>query len=152
MTFYAVALILCGGVLTATCPRSADGGRIEFVADSPLQHLAVDRATRTLYAAATNHLYRLSADELRAEQDAVVVGPVLDHPQCTEAFGEARCSAGGTLLFDASPTDNVNKVLLIDSEHRQLVTCGSVFQVRCHILHHLPLLLLLTLYVVMLIH
>ena len=140
MKFGRVALIL-SLILTATCLRPAGGGRLEFIADGPLQHLAVDRASQTLFAGATNHLYRLNADDLRARQATVVVGPVLDHPQCTESFGEARCSAGGTQLFDASPTDNVNKVLVVDVEHRQLVTCGSVFQVH----HCMWLLLLLTL-------
>ena len=107
----------------------AGGGRREFVADGPLQHLAVDRASRTLYAGATNHLYRLDAADLRPREPAVVVGPVRDHPQCTEQFGDERCSAGGSLTFHATTTDNVNKVLAVDSEHRQLVTCGSVFQV-----------------------
>jgi len=129
MTMNAVCWIL-PLVLTATCLRLALGGRLEFVADGPLQHLAIDRDSQTLYAAATNYLYQLNADDLGGRQAPVVVGPVLDHPQCTESFGEPRCSAGGTLLFDASPTDNVNKVLVIDVEHRQLVTCGSVFQVR----------------------
>jgi len=117
-------------VLAATCPCPAGGGRLEFAADGPLQHLAVDRASQTLFAGATNHLYRLNADNLHARQAPVVLGPVLDHPLCTESFGETRCSAGGTQLFDASPTDNINKVLVVDVEHRQLVTCGSVFQVR----------------------
>jgi len=117
-------------VLTATCLCPAGGGRLEFIADGPLQHVAVDRASQTLFASATNHLYRLNADDLRARQATVVVGPVLDHPQCTEAFGEVRCSAGGTQLFDASPTDNVNKVLVVDVEHHHLITCGSVFQVH----------------------
>jgi len=128
MTFNPAVLIL-SVVLTLTRLRPAGSGRLQFVADGPLQHLAVDRASQTLFAGATNHLYRLNADDLRARQATVVVGPALDHPQCTEAFGEARCSAGGTQLFDASPTDNVNKVLVVDLEHRQLVTCGSVFQV-----------------------
>jgi len=124
-----LALIFCV-VLAATCLCPAGSGRLQFIADGPLQHLAVDRASQTLFAGATNHLYRLNADDLRARQATVVVGPVLDHPQCTEAFGERRCSAGGTQLFDASPTDNVNKVLVVDVERRQLVTCGSVFQVH----------------------
>jgi len=142
--FYPVALIV-SVVLTATCLRPAGAGRLEFIADGPLQHLAVDRASQTLFAGATNHLYRLDADDLRARQATVVVGPVLDHPQCTEAFDEARCSAGGTQLFDASPTDNVNKVLVVDVDHHQLITCGSIFQVSRSRTVTLQLLLLLLL-------
>ena len=134
MTFTAAALVL-SVVLTATSLCPAGGRRLEFIADAQLQHLAVDRWSQTLFAGATNHLYRLSAVYLRPRQATVVVGPVLDHPQCTEAFGEARCSAGGTQLFDASLTDNVNKVLVVDVHHRQLVTCGSVFQVRLSVLY-----------------
>ena len=133
MMFNPAALIQ-SVVLTAMCLCPAGGGRLQFVADGPLQHLAIDRASQTLFAGATNHLYRLNVGDLSARQATVVVGPVLDHPQCTEAFGEARCSAGGTQLFDASPTDNVNKVLVVDAEHRQLVTCGSVFQVHHNII------------------
>jgi len=127
MMFSAVPLIL-SVVLTATTCSGA--GRQEFVADGPLQHLAVDWTSQTLFLGATNYLYQLNADDLRPVQPAVVVGPVNDHRQCTEQFGEERCSAGGTLLFDATPTDNINKVLVVDHQHRQLITCGSVFQVQ----------------------
>jgi len=128
--YSAAAALMLSVVLTVSCKRLTASGRRQFLADGPLQHLAIDEATQTLFAGATNHLYRLNADDLSARQAAVVVGPVLDHPQCTEAFGEARCSAGGTQLFDASLTDNVNKVLVVDDAHRQLVSCGSVFQVQ----------------------
>jgi len=127
MTFGPVALIV--SVAAFLSGPAGTAGRLEFVADGPLQHLAVDRASQTLFAGATNHLYRLSAADLRARQPAVVVGPARDHPQCTEQFGDERCSAGGALLFDASLTDNVNKVLVVDDQRHQLVTCGSVFQV-----------------------
>jgi len=125
----ALTTLLLYVVLSATCLSLAASARLQFLADGPLQHLVIDQATQTLFAGATNHLYRLNVVDLTARQAAVVVGPVLDHPQCTEAFGEVRCSAGGTQLFDASPTDNVNKVLVVDDEHRLLVSCGSVFQV-----------------------
>ena len=62
----------------------------------------------TVFVGARNHLHQLDAD-LRPQR-TVVTGPRLDSRLCTESFGAARCGAGGTAVYDALPTDNVNKV------------------------------------------
>jgi len=92
-----------------------------------LQHLAVDERTGSVYAAGTNWLYHLNQDLRLVEE--VRTGPVRDNPRCTELLGENPCSGGGATNVEATVMDNVNKVLVVDGENRQLVTCGSVFQV-----------------------
>jgi len=78
---------------------------------SEFYHLAVDPVSATVFVGARNRLHQLDAD-LRPLK-TVVTGPRLDNPMCTESFGAARCGAGGTTVYDALPTDNVNKVSLV---------------------------------------
>ena len=75
---------------------------------SEFYRLAVDPVSGTVFVGARNRLHQLDAD-LRPLR-TVMTGPRLDNRRCTESFGEARCGAGGTTIYDARPTDNVNKV------------------------------------------
>lgn len=100
-----------------------------FHSFTQLQHLAIEPSTGIVYVGATNRLYQLDT-ELRSMLE-VRTGPVLDDPRCTEAFGENLCNGGGAAKFEASSTNNVNKVLVVDVSNRQLVICGSVFQGIC---------------------
>lgn len=105
-----------GGVLLAQYPGPSD---------EPLRfaHLAVDRKTGRLFAAATNHLLQLDFN-LRVEH-VVVTGPKNDSP---------LCHPKGCDGLDVQPTlmDNYNKILLIDPESRTLISCGSVYQGACN--------------------
>ncbi|XP_064473763.1 plexin-B-like [Ornithodoros turicata] len=88
-------------------------------------HFVVDSATGRVYVGATNWLYQFNASlELEA---AVQTGPVEDSVLCSPS----DCSG-----VDAEPTDNINKVLIIDHKTRRLIACGSVHQGACR-RHHL---------------
>lgn len=105
-----------GGVLLAQYPGPAD---------TPMHfsHLAVDRKTGRLFAAATNRLLQLDPN-LRLEQ-LVLTGPKNDSPQC-----HAKGCDG--LDVPTSLMDNYNKILLIEPESRTLISCGSLFQGACY--------------------
>lgn len=94
-----------------------------------LQHLEVDVTSDSVFVGATNQLYHLNRD-LQLLQVAKT-GPLLDNVRCTEAFGENPCSGGGTARFEATLTNNVNKVLVVDRSNHQLITCGSAHQGIC---------------------
>ena len=104
-------------VLTALLKSTVEGVYVSFPASSlnaddadvtQFYHLAVDPVTGTVFVGARNYLYQLDAD-LRPIR-TVTTGPELDNPLCTESFGAARCGAGGSTVYDARPTDNINKV------------------------------------------
>lgn len=89
-----------------------------------ITHLAYDATSDALYVAGTNTLLQLSADDLSKRRE-LTTGPVLDHPQCgssldCQEFDELR-----------RPTQNVNKLLVVDAERRKLIACGSVKQGAC---------------------
>lgn len=88
--------------------------------ESPLNHLTVDRNTGRVIIGGKNRLYQLSPDLNVAI--TVVTGPQNDSYDCTVV----ECPDKANKL----PTDNVNKVLLIDYSTSRLITCGSLFQVR----------------------
>lgn len=94
-----------------------------------LQHLEVDFASDSVFVGATNRLYHLD-HHLQLLQEART-GPLLDNVRCTEAFGENPCSGGGAARFEAIPTNNINKVLVVDRSNHQLITCGSAHQGIC---------------------
>lgn len=90
------------------------------VLEARLNHLVVDRNTGRVFVGGINRLYQLSPD-LETVATAVT-GPQNDSTECTVL----ECPQNTR----RRPTDNVNKVLLIDYSTSRLITCGSVFQVR----------------------
>jgi len=88
-------------------------------------HMIVDSITGRIYLGATNWLYQFNLDlELEVE---VKTGPVLDNPNCSPS----DCSA--VSLSQIKPTKNVNKLLVIDSDSRMLIVCGSTRQGSCRL-------------------
>ncbi|KAG8225102.1 hypothetical protein J437_LFUL004022 [Ladona fulva] len=85
-------------------------------------HLAMDPNTGKLYAAAVNHLFQLDP-ALRVEE-TVATGPRADSPHC-HAKG---CMSPSIAM---TRTDNVNKVLIVNTESKTLIACGSVSQGAC---------------------
>ncbi|GAB6029304.1 hypothetical protein CHUAL_005069 [Chamberlinius hualienensis] len=85
-----------------------------------LSHMVVDRTTGKLYVGGVNRLYQLSPD-LKLEVE-LSTGPKLDSPFCSPS--QVSCP-------EKRLTDNVNKVLVVDYDNRQLITCGSVQQGSC---------------------
>lgn len=88
-----------------------------------LKHLAVDPGGR-VYVGAVNRLYELDSN-LRLIA-TVPTGPKYDNPNC-HARGCGSDSDSNKVL-----TNNVNKVLLVDTSSRTLISCGSVAQGACH--------------------
>ncbi|XP_046407058.1 plexin-B isoform X3 [Ischnura elegans] len=86
-------------------------------------HMALDPESGRLFVAAVNRLFQLDSS-LRVEE-SVATGPRPDSPQC-HASG---CS--GSTDMATTRTDNVNKVLVVDTESKVLIACGSVSQGAC---------------------
>ena len=93
------------------------------------RNLAIDFGTGRLYAGALNHLIQL--DENLTSLMDITTGPVPDDPTCYTSFGQDPCYDLYGNQMSLKPTDNHNKVLLVDSKHQQLVVCGSVYQGSC---------------------
>jgi plexin A len=86
-----------------------------------MNHLVVDKNTGRVYVGAVNRLYQFSPDlDLVMEEET---GPKKDSPECSMI--DCPREAVRKLL------DNVNKALVIDYTTTRLISCGSLFQVRC---------------------
>lgn len=89
--------------------------------DTKLNHLLVDTITGRVFVGGVNRLYQLSPDlELH---ETVKTGPQNDSVECTIL----DCPMNAV----RKPTDNYNKVLLIDRATSRLIACGSLFQGTC---------------------
>ncbi|XP_041460688.1 plexin-A2-like [Lytechinus variegatus] len=86
-----------------------------------LQTIAVDAQRDTVFIGSVNRVYKLNSN-LSLEQETVT-GPVQDSPECWPR--SVGCPS-------AVPTDNYNKVLLVDDD--RLVICGTVYQGVCDVL------------------
>lgn len=87
-------------------------------------HLVLDTKTDQLFIGATNYLLKFDSN-LRLLQKHRT-GPVDDSPQCspTDCFSiDSK---------EIKPTNNFNKILLLDTVQRQLILCGSVKQGACY--------------------
>lgn len=114
------ALTLLGLVSTSVGLRPRKLGF--FRSETELNHLVVDEATGVVYLGAVNALYQLGAD-LQLEQQ-VATGPALDNKKCTPPIEASQC-------HEATLTNNVNQLLLLDPPRNRLVECGSLFKGIC---------------------
>uniref|UniRef100_A0A4W2CUQ8 Plexin A4 n=1 Tax=Bos indicus x Bos taurus TaxID=30522 RepID=A0A4W2CUQ8_BOBOX len=89
-------------------------------------HLVVDERTGHIYVGAVNRIYKLSSDlkVLVTHQ----TGPDEDNPKCYPPRIVQTCNEPLT------PTNNVNKMLLIDYKENRLIACGSLYQGICKLL------------------
>ncbi|XP_075218769.1 plexin B isoform X1 [Lycorma delicatula] len=87
-----------------------------------LNHLALDHNTGKVYLGGVNRLIQL--DSSLNLEECVVTGPKED---------SALCHARGcdSPEIEKSSTDNVNKILVLDSDSRTIIACGSVLQGAC---------------------
>ena len=108
--------------ITAQYPQDGTG-QFQF------SNLAIDVGTGKLYTGALNHLIQL--DENLTSLMDITTGPVSDDPTCYRSIGQDPCSNLYGNRISLKPTDNYNKVLLVDSKHQQLVVCGNVYQGSC---------------------
>ncbi|XP_073724722.1 plexin-B2 isoform X2 [Misgurnus anguillicaudatus] len=111
----ALTMLLCIG---STC---CDDTWKQYSSHDTINNVVQDRNTGRIYLGAVNAIYQLNSD-LELESKAVT-GPKNDNPQCTPPI-TAQCT-------DAKLTDNINKLLLVNSPNSTLVVCGSVFRGIC---------------------
>lgn len=89
--------------------------------ETKLNHLVVDRNTGRVFIGGVNSIFQLSPD-----LDIVAVaktGPKNDSTDCTILDCPNQAIR--------KPTNNINKVLLIDYSTSRLILCGSLFQGIC---------------------
>ena len=86
-------------------------------------HIAYDPTSGHLYVGATNWIYQFNSNFTM--EVAVQTGPIRDSPLCSPG----DCSGVDDLFIP--PTNNINKVLVIDSFSKMLIACGSVHQGSC---------------------
>ncbi|XP_058873462.1 plexin A3 isoform X2 [Acipenser ruthenus] len=96
------------------------------VSDTSLSHLAVHQQTGDVFVGALNRIYKLSAN--LTEQLRHVTGPVADNAKCYPPPNVRACA------HRLAPSDNVNKLLLVDYAGERLVACGSLWQGVCQFL------------------
>lgn len=88
-----------------------------------ITHVTYDPLYDTIYLGATNALYQLNGSDL-SQQHEHITGPIYDNPSC----GINECRGYEDYM---KPSTNVNKVLVIDYQHKKLLSCGSVKQGAC---------------------
>uniref|UniRef100_A0A3B5M506 Plexin A2 n=1 Tax=Xiphophorus couchianus TaxID=32473 RepID=A0A3B5M506_9TELE len=94
--------------------------------DWVFNHLTVHQATGALYVGAVNRVYKLSGNlTLLVSHDT---GPKDDNKACYPPLIVQPCSE------PLVPTNNVNKLLLIDYSQNRLLACGSLYQGVCKLL------------------
>ncbi|XP_051544129.1 plexin-B2-like [Myxocyprinus asiaticus] len=114
-----LSLLLCFG--SACCDYTSD----QFSSVTIINNVVQDPHTGQIYLGAVNTIYQLNSN-LQLES-STATGPKLDHPHCTPPI-TAQCS-------DAKETDNINKLLLVNSVNSTLVICGSVFRGICSLVN-----------------
>lgn len=91
-----------------------------------LLHMAVDKSSSNrVYIGAVNKIIQLEGSNLTVET-CTKTGPLADSPQCPAS----GCSLSTPI--ETSLINNYNKILIIDSESRTLIACGSIFQGACN--------------------
>jgi len=88
-----------------------------------ITHVTYDPLYDAVYLGATNTLYQLNGSDLSVQIEQST-GPVYDNPNC----GVTDCHGFEDYM---KPTQNVNKVLVIDYQHKKLLSCGSTKQGAC---------------------
>lgn len=85
-------------------------------------HMALDRSTGRIYVGGVNRIIQLDS-QLNLEA-CVITGPKKDSTQC-------HASGCNSPEIETQLLDNVNKILLLDSESGYVIACGSLFQGAC---------------------
>ncbi|XP_068104102.1 plexin-A3-like [Hyperolius riggenbachi] len=120
--FPCLVVLWWGSVSNAASPQFPSF----VVSDTTLTHLAVHKYLGDVYIGAVNRVYRLSENltELRSH----ITGPIDDNARCYPPPSVRVCS------HKLSPSNNINRLLLIDYTGNRLVACGSVWQGICQFL------------------
>lgn len=115
----ALSLLLCFG--SSHC----DDTQEEFYSATVINNVVQDPQTGRIYLGAINKIYQLDY-KLKLESSAET-GPKNDNPHCTPPI-TATCT-------NAKKTDNINKLLLVNSANGTLVVCGSLFRGICSLVN-----------------
>uniref|UniRef100_A0AAR2JBG5 Sema domain-containing protein n=1 Tax=Pygocentrus nattereri TaxID=42514 RepID=A0AAR2JBG5_PYGNA len=110
------------GMLEASLPSF----RTFVPSEGGLTHLVIHDKTGDVYIGAINWIYKLSSNLTKLRSH--VTGPVVDNEKCYPPPGVQSCP------HELSQTNNVNKLLLLDSGQNRLIACGSTSQGICQFL------------------
>ncbi|XP_070491742.1 plexin-A4 [Chironomus tepperi] len=128
-TFQLMLLICSWNVVNSKSNSQSNGNSTKGVIrhqqtfETKLNHLVVDVVGNRIYIGAVNNLYQLTPDlEVKIREKT---GPRPDSPECSPI----ECPPNVNLR----PTDNTNKVLLLDYQSSHLIVCGTLSQGTCHV-------------------
>lgn len=113
-----LSLLLCFG--SSYCDDTQD----QFLSATVINNVVQDPQTGRIYLGAINAIHQL--DYKLQQESTYVTGPEMDNPQCTPPI-TAQCT-------NVKDTDNINKLLLVNSANGTLVVCGSLFRGICSLL------------------
>ena len=104
-------------LLSLFCPSY--GNYLELQLSEELYNIDIDNETNTIFIGGKNLL--LKASSTLKEVKRITTGPKPDNKECLES--QRDCTLKNT--------DNRNKILLIDSRNKKLITCGSLTHGVC---------------------
>ncbi|XP_032235648.2 plexin-A4 [Nematostella vectensis] len=114
-------LLLVSFICNSSCTAIS-----EFVSHDKITNIVVDNSTGNVFIGGTNILVKTEADlEVLVN---TTTGPIDDNENCLPA--PSYCDPS---KYPRVPTDNRNKLLLIDYSSTQLVTCGSIYHGVCQL-------------------
>jgi plexin A len=116
---YAASLIF---IILCLCTKCS--AYKELSTPGVLTNIIVDNATGNLYIGGSNFILKANTDLVVIKQNST--GPQPDNPLCVSPY-PAQCKEKRV------PTDNRNKILLIDISQQKLLTCGSVYHGGCEL-------------------
>lgn len=102
-----------------------DQPRAQFSSPTTINTVVQDPRTGRIYLGTINAIYQL--DSNLQQESTAQTGPKKDSPNCTPPI-TAQCA-------EAVETQNVNKLLLVNSANGTLVVCGSIFRGICSLLN-----------------
>ena len=104
-------------LLSLFCPSY--GKYLELQLSEELYNIDIDNETNIIFIGGKNLL--LKASSTLNELKRIITGPKMDYKECLES--PPACAPKNT--------DNRNKILLIDSRNKKLITCGSLTHGVC---------------------
>ncbi|KAM4662527.1 plexin-B3 isoform 2-T3 [Discoglossus pictus] len=114
-----VMLRLCPSLLLFHCLTLCVSSYPTFLQPNvTFNHMARDPSSGSIFIGAVNWIYQLSPDLNLVVENKT--GPKMDSPDCLPQ----ECN-------QANPTDNTNKLLIVNPYSGELLTCGQVFQGIC---------------------
>lgn len=101
--------------------RPSYGNYPELQLSEELYNIDIDNETNSIFIGGKNLLLKTSS--ILKELKRITTGPKPDYKDCLESRPSENCAQKNT--------DNRNKILLIDSTNKKLITCGSLTHGVC---------------------